>query len=147
MAGNPLIAQGALNRLRASIVWTQAAELNVTAGYLGRQGIRLTLDGESSTYIPTLTGAVTSPEAYMMMTCTIHLLKTQQLAGLYKLRMETTSLLGDGVLRPDSEGLPPYQLTNCSIQSVRDLSFSGDEADFAVAIRGYYLINALLWNF
>jgi hypothetical protein len=147
MAGNPLTAQGVLNRLRASIVWTQASQLNVTASFLGRQGIRLTLDGESSTYIPTLTGAVTSPEAYMMMTCTIHLLKTQTLASDYKLRLEQNSLLGDGTLRPDTAGLPPFQLTNCSIQSVRDLSFSGDEADFAVAIRGYYLINSQLWNF
>jgi hypothetical protein len=146
---NPLIAQGSLNRLRASIVWPSNASLNVTASYLGRMGIRLALDGESTLYIPTMTGAVTSPEPYMMITCTIHLLKTQQLAGLYKAQMETNALLGDGTVRPDvaaGNGLGPYQITNCAIESVAELAFAGDDPGFSVRIRGYYLVNSSMWD-
>ncbi len=146
MPGNPLIAQGTLNRVRASIVWSSFPSLNVTAPYLGRAGIRLSLDGESTLFIPTMTGAVTSPEPYQMITCTIHLLKSQQLASLYKGQMEVSALIGDGTIRPDSVTLAPYQIINCAIQSVRELGFAGDDADFAVAIRGYYLVNSSMWD-
>jgi hypothetical protein len=143
---NPLVQQGSLNRIRASIVFPSNPNLNVTASFLGRMGIRLSLDGDSTLYIPTMTGAVTSPEPYMMVTATIHMLKTQQLASLYKARMELNSLIGDGTIRPDSIALPPYQMTNCAIQSVREFNFSGEDADFAVAIRAYYLVNSSLFD-
>lgn len=143
---NPLIAQGTLNRVRASIVWPSNASLNVTASYLGREGIRLALDGDSTQFIPTMAGVVTSPEAYMMITATIHLLKSQPLAALYKAQMETNSLIGDGTIRGDSVTLPIFTVSNCAIQSVRELSFAGNDADFAVAIRGYWLINAAMWD-
>jgi hypothetical protein len=146
MAGNPLIPQGTLNRVRASVVWPAFPNLNVTASFLGRMGIRLALDGESTLFIPTMTGAVTSPEPYMMITMTMHLLKSQQLAALYKAQMEDTALIGDGTVRPDASTLPVYPIVNCAIQSVRELNFAGDDADFAVAIRGYYLVNASLWD-
>jgi hypothetical protein len=146
MATNPLIPQGTLNRVRASVVWPSFPNLNVTASYLGRQGIRLALDGESTLFIPTMTGAVTSPEPYMMITMTMHLLKSQNLAALYKAQMEDTALIGDGTVRPDAATLPVYPIINCAIQSVRELNFAGDDADFAVAIRGYYLVNSSLWD-
>lgn len=146
MATNPLVAQGTLNRLRASVTWPNFPQLNVTASYLGKMGIRLALEGESTLFIPTMTGAVTSPEPYMAVTVTIHLLKTQQLAALYKAQMEASALIGDGTVRPDASTLPPYQITNCAIESVRELNFGGDDAEFAVAVKGYYLINNNLWS-
>lgn len=143
---NPLITQGTLNRLRASVVWPDNPSLNVTASYLGKEGIRLALDGMATTFINTMTGAVTSPEPYQMITLTIHLLKTQGLAGLYKKQQETNSLLGNGTVRPDTSSLPPYGITNCAIESVTELNFSGADAGFAVTIRGYYLVNQDLYD-
>ena len=49
-----------------------------------------------------MTGTVTSPEPYQMITLTMHLLKTQPLASFYKLQQETTSLLGNGSVVPDT---------------------------------------------
>jgi len=146
MASNPLIAQGTLNRLRASVVWTSFPALNVTPPFLGREGIRLALEGESTTFINTMTGAVTSPEPYMAVSLVMNLLKTQALAGAYKAQMEFNALLGDGTVRPDSATLPPYGIINCAIQSVRELNFSGEDAGFAVTVRGYYPVNADLFN-
>lgn len=143
---NPLIAQGALNKLRASITWPSFPGLSVTASYLSKEGIRLTLQGESTLYLPTMTGAVTSQEPYMMIEATINLLKSQALANLYKLQMEDNALLGDGTIRPDATPLSPYQITNCAIKGVRELDFSGEHAVFAVTIGGYYLINSSLFN-
>ncbi len=143
---NPLVAQGSLNKLRASVTWPGNPTLNVTAPYLGKEGIRLALQGESVLYMPTMTGAVTSQEPYMMVECVINLLKSQALANLYKQQMETNALLGDGTVRPDSVSLGIYALTNCSIKSVRELDFSGEHALFAVTIGGYYNINSVLFN-
>ena len=143
---NPLIAQGSLNKLRASITWSQFPALNVTASYLSKEGIRLVLQGESVLYMPTMTGAVTSQEPYMMIECTLNLLKSQPLANLYKQQMETNALLADGTIRPDAVPLSPYQVTNASIKSIRELDFSGEHAVFAVTIGGYYLINSSLFN-
>ncbi len=146
MAGNPLIAQGTLNRLLGSIVWTNFPQLNVTASYLGKEGIRLALEGESTVFLPTMVGAVTSQEPFMMVSLTAHLLKTQPLANAYKQQMESNAQLGDGTVRPDSLALGVYPIVNCAIQSMRELSFSGDDAGFAVSMRGYYWINSNLWN-
>ncbi len=143
---NPLIVQGSLNRLRASVIWNDNPSLNVTASYLGKDGIRLALDGESTAFINTMTGAVTSPEPYQMITLTVHLLKTQALASQYKAQMENTALLGNGVVRPDSVALPAYDIVNCAIESVRELNFSGMDAEFAVTIKGYYLVNSSLFD-
>lgn len=143
---NPLVAQGVLNRLRASVTIGQVPTLNVTAPYLGKDGIRLALDGEAVGYRETMTGAVTSPEPYQMATVTIHLLKSQQLADLYKQRMEVNALIGAITVRPDTNILGAYDIINCSIQSVRELNFSGADPEMAVVIRGYYLINDQLWT-
>ena len=146
MAGNPLVNLGTLNRLLGSVVWTSNPSLNVTASYLGKEGIRLALEGESTVFLPTMVGAVTSQEPYLMIGLTLHLLKTQPLANAYKAAMETNAQIGDGTVRPDSKALSPYEIVNCAIQSVRELNFSGDDAGYAVTLRGYYWINSGLWN-
>jgi hypothetical protein len=143
---NPLIAVGSLNRLVASVTWQSFPQLNVIPSFLNREGIRLGLDGEATRFLPALTGAVTSPEPYQMVTLTINLLKTQQLAALYKAQYELSTLLGDCVVRPDVVlGLPPYDLTNMAMEGVREQSYAGEDAGWAIMFRGTYYINNALW--
>ena len=145
MATNPLVDQGTLNRLRGSVVWSDFPTLNVTAAYLGQEAIRLALEGEATQYIDTMTGAVSSPQPYRLASLTLHLLRTQPLADLYKKQEEQSALLGSGTVRPDASPLSPYPLINCAIQGVTDLPFAGQDPGYAVRIRGYYNINAALW--
>ena len=95
MAGNPLVDQGTLNRLRASVLVTQSPELNVTASFLGKEMIGLTLEGNATTGIPNAAGVTQSPEPYQLATLEIHLIKAQALADQWKQRMQTNTLLGD----------------------------------------------------
>ena len=145
---NPLIAQGSLNRIKASVVWANFSDLNVTAPYLGAGGIRLGLDGGTTVFLPTMTGAVTSPEPYQMITLSMALLKTQQLGDLYKQQMEIDARIGNGVVYPDVQagGINSYQLINCAIESVRELNLAGTDATFEVSVRGYYLVNSSLFD-
>lgn len=147
MASNPLVAQGQLNRIKASVTWDDFPELNVTAPFLGRDGISLALEGQSTAFLPTMTGAVTSPEVYMMIGLTLHLLKPQSLGQAYKLQMETLSLIGNGTVRPDvSNGLEPYGIVNCAIENVREMRFNGQDEGFVIQVRGYYVVNNALWQ-
>jgi hypothetical protein len=143
---NPLVAQGTLNKVRGSLVIPSFPALNITAPYLSKEGIRLSLQGESTLYLPTMTGAVTSQEPYMMAEVVVHMLKTQGLASQYKAQMESSALLGDISIRPDSTALGVYQIVNCAISGIQPLDFAGENAVFAVMIKGYYLCNATLFD-
>jgi len=143
---NPQISQGTINRLRASVVIPSLPQLNVTAAFLGEEAIRMAFEGDATLFINTLTGAVTSPEPYLMVNVTVNLLKTQAIANAWKAQMETSAILGDLTIRPDTPMLNPYALTNCSIMRPGDLDFSGKSAAYPVSIRGYYIINNALWN-
>lgn len=143
---NPLIDQGTLNRLRGSVVFPDNPSLNVTAPYLGRAGLRLALDGEAVVYLPTLTGAVTSPEPYLMITLSMNLLKTQPLGDAYKKRWETNSLMGSATLRTDSTTLSVFELINTGIASIRELNLNGEDADLMVTLKGYYSVNSSLFG-
>lgn len=145
-ATNPLIAQGVLNRLIASVSWPSFPALNITPPFLSREGIRLALEGNSIVMLPTMTGTVLSKEPYMMISVTAHMLKSNALGPAYKAQMETDSALGNGVVRADTNNMTPWDIYNCGIESVRELDFSGNDAQFVVTMRGYYLVNNEMWN-
>lgn len=143
---SPLIAQGTISKLRASVIFPAAPQLTVTAPYLGTEGISIVLEGKASTNVQTMTGFVTSPEPYLMVTIQMHLLKTQILASLYKTQMEVDVRLGDCVVRPDTTTLTPYLFYNSTITSVGDLLFNGTNPGYGVVVEAFYPINATLWD-
>lgn len=143
---NPLVTQGVLSRLSASTTLDSFPELNVTASYLGKEGIKLALEGEATTYIATMTGGVPSPEPYQICNVSIQLLKSQPLSAAYKSQYETNVLIGHMTVRPDvNTGLTPYDLTNCSLMGVREQDYAGTDAGWVINIRGYYNINSSLY--
>lgn len=143
---NPLVAQGSLNRIRGSITIPSFPELNVTAPFLGKEGIRITFQGAATVYYDTMTGAVTSPEPFQRVDVIVNLLKTQGLANLYMAQMQLNSALGDVTIRSDSSALAVYQIVNSSIMTVPSLDFSGDNPLFAVTLGGYWLTNSSLFD-
>ena len=146
MAGNPMINQGTLNRLRGSVVFASNQTLNVTAPYLAKDAISIAFDGDAGMLIPTLTGGVSSPEPYQMATVTINLLKSQSLADTYKTQIETNTNVGDVSVIPDSAALSNYALTNCVLRGVRDVTFDGNVPGFQVTLTGVYQVNSALWG-
>ena len=145
-SGNPLVPQGTLNRIRGSINVVDIPALNVTAPFLGKEGISVTFDGNSTQMIQTMTGIVTSGEPFIMANMTVNLLRTQGLANQYKNQLELNSLIGDIMLTPDASTLSQYTFHNCAIQSVDPLKVNGMDAGFVVHLTGYYLINSNLFS-
>lgn len=137
--------QGSINRLRGSVVFAIDPELTVTAAYLAREAISLSWGGDAAQLLPTLTGGVQSPEPYVMAEATIHILRSQALADLFKLRMQTDTNLGSINIRGDSDTLSDFQLENCVLAGFESLTFDGNNAGFVVKIRGIYYVNASLW--
>ncbi len=148
MAGNPNVPQGALNRVQGTVSFDSNPSLNITAPYLGADGISLALEGAAVEYFPTMTGAVLSEEPFLMATITIALLKTQALSDAYKSKWENDAALGDAVIRPDvtSGGLSPFDILNCSITGIREMRYNGREPTMMVTLRGYYEVNSALFN-
>lgn len=143
---NPNVPQGTLNRLLASVSWTQHPELNVTAPFLNNGGITFSRDGEATVFLPTQTGVVTSANPFQMVTVQLPLLKTQGLAAQYEKQLQSASLIGPGVVRPDvSEGIGAFDILNCAIETIRELNFSGGDAGYNVIIKGYMNVNNGLW--
>lgn len=144
---NPLISQGVLNRLKASVTVPTFPTLNVTASYLNKAGIKLAREGNATTMLPSMVGIVPSPEPYLLTNVTIHLLKTQALSQQYEIQLQKNSLIGNIVVRPDvAAGLGAFDFFQCAIQSVDELDFSGENAGYAVRIQGYYPINSSLFT-
>lgn len=146
--GNPLIDQGVLNRVRASVLWANFPQLNVSAPFLDRDGITLRKEGEATMQHPTMTGMVQSPEAYMPVSLVIALLRTQFLCAAYQAQMQSSTVLGDCTVIPDvsSGGLLPYALHNMAIQTVGELLFNGTTPIFAVTCRGSWVTNNSLFT-
>ena len=143
---NPLIDQGTLNKLRASIVFTNFPQLNVVSANLGKEAIRLALDGPASSYLATMTGAVPSPEPYQIVTVTANLVKSEPIANTFKTQFENSVLLGPVTIRSDAVTLGVYYLINCVLENVREQSYAGEDPVFAVTIKGTYYINTAYFS-
>lgn len=142
----PNVPQGTLNRLRASIQITAFPSLNITAPFLGRQGISVTRNGPLTTSLPTMTGAVQSPEPYQPVRISASLIKAQALAAAWQAQELLNTLLGDLTVRPDATPLTPYYYTNCALENVDELRFNGETEAYGLHITGYYLVNSSLWS-
>lgn len=143
---NPIVPQGVLNRLRGSLVLTEFPGLNVTASYLGKEGMSISFDGVITTPLDTMTGVVQSPEPYQRASVAIHLLKPQALADAWKNQIESNSLLGDATLRTDSKDFGVFQLSNASINQVSPIKIDGMDAGYVVTMSAIYYTNSSLWN-
>lgn len=143
---NPLVDQGQLNRIRASIVFPSQPQLNVTSPYLAREGIRLALEGNATDYFGTMTGAVPSPAPYQLCTLTINLIKSQPLSNVYKAQFELNTQIGTATVRPDSTTLGLYQLYGVVLETVREMTYAGEDPVWSVSARGYYLVNSFLFD-
>jgi len=146
MASNPLVAQGTLNRALTSIAVIGNPALNIISGFFSQKVASITFEGETSDYIPTLTGGVPSGRLYQFVTITAYILKSQGLANLWEQQRLTNSNLGDVNFVTDANTLQNYYLYNAVLMNISNIDATGDSADFPLTIRGTYPINSDLFQ-
>lgn len=145
---NPLIDQGVLNRLIASVTYATFPQLNVTASFLGDTGIRVALTGKAATRINTLTGQTVSLEPFIPAVIQIPLLKTQNLSNVYKLQMELLARVGAVNVYPDvsAGGIGIYAFVNASIGDVGEMDMGGRNPVWGVSVEATYNVNSAAWD-
>lgn len=145
MATNPLILQGTLNRVRCSIALASLPALNITSSYMTERFADLDLPGEFSALIPTGTGAVTSPEPYIIGTISVGLLRTQSLAAAWLAQAQILADIGNVTVHSDAAPFPRATLGNC-VFGLNPGAFDGKSPEVRITIRGVYYVNNELWN-
>ncbi len=143
---NPMINPGVLNRVRASVKFNDFPGLNVSASYLAKEGVELSFQGNMTDFLPAMTGAVQSPQPYMIMQARIHLLRSQALSKQYKAQWELNSAIGDAKVYSDSTVFGDFELMNTAITNVQDMTFAGGDPGVAITITGTYYINSEMWD-
>lgn len=144
--GNPLIAQGLLNRVRGSVVFPSNSTLSITAPYLAAEGISLEIDEDGTEQMKTITGVVNSPAAYVLATATIHVLKTQALGEAWAQQFQSNSQIGRMVIHTDSSALSQYRIHNCSLLKPQPGAMNGTNPSLILTIRGTYNVNDYIWS-
>jgi len=143
---NPRVAPGVLNRVRGSVKVTDAPELNIAAQNLAREAIEMTFAGNVVEPIAALTGVVQSPQPYLQAAVRIYLLRTQTLGQQYKSRWEANGIIGDIRIFSDSATFGDFELTNCAITNVGDMSFAGGQPGVVITLTGTYYVNNDMWD-
>lgn len=143
---NPQIPQGVLNRVRTSLIIPGNTSLNITAPYLGKSQIVVDFEGNFAEQIETATGAVRSPEPYVMATATASLLRSQSLAAAWLTQGTVDSYLGTVNAHADTTAYPVITLNECVIRMVQNGAWDGQDPIVRVVIRGVFYINASMWN-
>ena len=142
---NPLIPQGVINRVRASIDFPSFPSLRVSASYLGKEGMSISFSALGEP-IPTMTGVATSPQPYAMATITVHLVRCQALANLFRTQIEASTYVSNAKLYTDTSVLGDFQLRDVQIIGIEPINLNGANADFILTMTGVYDINYDMWN-
>lgn len=144
---NPNITQGVLNRVRTSAIIPAYTNLNITAPFLGKSMIVVEFEGNFVEQIETATGAVRSPEPFVMATATCSLLRSQSLAANWLQQGQTDSYLGVVNFHSDTSTYPVITLNDTVIRSIQNGAFDGADPIVRLVLRGTFPVNSSLWNF
>ncbi|QBY43974.1 hypothetical protein QE197_10905 [Arsenophonus nasoniae] len=143
---NPMINPGVLNRVRGSVKFVDYPQLNVSASYLAQEGIELLFQGNFVDSLPVMAGVVQSPQPYILLGVRIHLVRSQELASIYKKQSELNCLLGDIRLYTDSTKYGDFDLINTALNNVADMTFNGTDPGVVITLTGTYFVNSSMWD-
>jgi hypothetical protein len=145
VASNPLVLLGSLNKLKASLKFTSNPQLNVLPSYMSAAGLAVGFEGQATNYTEVYVGVVPSPNPFILVTIRFGVLKTQSLGPAWKSQLETSTIVGDFVVRPDVVGFPPFDFTNGFIQNPEEISMNGSDPTFRIMLKATYAINSSLF--
>jgi len=112
---------------------------------MGKNFASVNFEGNFDEMIETATGAVTSPEPYVMATVTCDLLRSQSLAAAWLAQAQLISDLGPLVVYSDSSTFGPITLDTAVLRQCEPGVFDGMNVVVRLTIRGVMYANLNLW--
>lgn len=146
MATNPNLIPGNINRIRGTIIVPGNASLNVTAPYLGAEGIVVSPQTPVTTVLQGMASTVNSEEPYQIVQIRAMILKSLALSAAYINQIQQSPTIGTVTVTPDTNIMAPFTLYNAAIVNWQEISMAGRQADFAVIFSGYYNVSNDLWS-
>jgi hypothetical protein len=146
MATNPTLIPGNLNRIRGTILVPSNATLNVTAPYLGKEGIVIAPQTAVVTQMQGMTTVINSEEPYQLVQITAMVVKSLALSAAYISQIQQSPSIGTVTVTPDTSTLAPFTIYNAAIVNWNQISMAGTQPDFAIVIQGQYNTSNSLWN-
>ena len=140
--------QGTLNRLKASCIFPNFSGLNINSGNMGKGFVTVSFDGDFDNLLHTATGAVTSPEPYVMATVAVDLLRSQPLSGAWIAQAKSITDLGSMSVFPDvvTTAFPEIDLVNVILKHIDPGAFDGTNPVVRATFQGIYYVNTALWT-
>ncbi|MHB8914737.1 MAG: hypothetical protein ACYC4K_02870 [Thiobacillus sp.] len=143
---NPMVAQGTLNRLKASVTFPNLSGLNITSPYMSKHFVTVSFDGDFDNLIETATGGVTSPEPYVMATVSVGILRTQALASQWLVQAQAISDIGEMSVFSDTAAFPEIDLHNAILKHFDTGTYDGTDPVVKLTFKGIFYANNNLWT-
>lgn len=143
---NPLLIPSPLNRVRASVGIELNNTLDVSASYLGTEGISVTFNGNVTTQLNGLVSTVNSEEPYVPAQVRISMLKSLALSNSWMEQVQKSPTLGQVTIKSDTAEFKDLIFYNCAIMSVGDVAMNGTQAEFVITINGFWPVGGDLFN-
>lgn len=146
MATNPNLFPSNLNRIRGSVLVPGNSSLNITASYLGKEGIVIAPQSPVVTQMQGLATIVNSEEPYQLVQVTAMVMKSLALSAAYINQIQQSPTVGTITVTPDTSVLPQFTLYNCAIVNWNQISMAGTQPDFAIVFQGQWNVSNDLWS-
>ena len=146
MATNPNLIPGNINRIRGSVLVPGNSSLNITASYLGAEGIVITPQTNVATVMQGMASIIISEEPYQIVQVRAMVLKSLALSAAYISQIQNSPSIGTITINPDTNVMAPFTLYNAAIVNWQEISLAGRQADFAVVFSGQYNVSNDLWS-
>lgn len=146
MAANPMIVQGTLNRVLASVIVPSIPTLNITSSNMGKNLLSMEFDEDFTAQIGTATGVVNSPAPYVMSTVNISLLRSQSLSDAWINQSVSTAIIGQIIIVSDTSTFSKKTLNNTSIIKITPGRMDGTDPIVELHLRGVFYLNNNLWS-
>lgn len=143
---NPNLIPSPLNRVRANVSIPAYADLDVTAPYLGAEGISVSFQGNVATQLMGLTSTINSEEPYVPSQIRVSLIKSLALSAQWIKQIQDSPTIGTVTVQSDTAQFPSITFYNCVITNVADVSMAGKQAEFQITISGYWSVSNDLWT-
>lgn len=140
------VPQAPVNIARGAVNVLSNANLSINASNLGKEGIKISFNGDASDAVDLATSITMVQRPYQTAVATISISKANSLAEMWRNQLQSNSDIGDVYIRADVSLRSDYVLYRCHIKSIEAGGISNGDVTDSIVIHGEYRINEALFG-